>query len=85
MKVPRISKPEEFVEIVHEDKGDIHPVLDINGNRYEAYTSVFKIAGKNYYSFVDKALSKESPDYRFALDCQFLRGFDLDLTKAVRE
>ena len=68
MKVPRISNPETFVDVIYTDCGDVRPIYDKNGKVYEGFTSKFEFNGKTVKSYVSRqeALESRNPN-------QFLR------------
>ncbi len=85
MKIPRISNPDEWVEIGHEDKADIL-VKWRGGTLKRTWTTNFIIEGMTNENFIfEEDIVGRVDTARFEADKEFLRKFDLDLTKAVFE
>lgn len=88
MKCPKISNPNEFVELTVIDKG-LQDLYSAERNVHAGYVTLFEIKNedktyKRYYSIVDKALVDESglPTLiRFKYDADFLRKHDISLAE----
>lgn len=83
MKCPKISNPNDFVELKHEDNGIII-CNDADGFQYSAYVTTFSFEDKKLYSCVDVMLAENETsigNFRFQQDCLLLAQHDLDLKK----
>ncbi len=74
IKVPRLSKPDELVEVVYIDLGDEY--------RKHGYTSRFEFEGVVVENFVQKTETNNVAKYRYSQDCAFLEKHDLCLAQA---
>lgn len=78
MKIPRISNPEEYVDVKFLDRGNIG-----SDTTYE-FTSVFTFNGGTHTNItLTKIHYDDLSKQRYISDCEFLKKFDLNLDKAI--
>lgn len=80
MKCPKISNPNEFVELSHTNHGLLDRI-DADGNKYKAYLTTFKVDGVEVNSSVDECLVKYDLSARFKHDALLLRKQDVSLAE----
>ena len=80
IRAPRASDPDQFVEFILEDRGDVVPALDKDGYRFAAYTTYAVVDGKEYFFQVPKAtMEDDSAMGRMTHDIAMLLALDIDL------
>lgn len=83
MKLPRISNPDEWVELIWTDHSDTKPCYDKVGLLFRGYTSEFTMPdGQYFYNIVSTPIHGNIGKKRYESDKKFLASLDLDLDKA---
>lgn len=77
LKIPRISNPNELVDVIYTDKGNIE--------NHKNYVSVFEFEGKKKLQNSFCCKRGDIAMKRYKSDCEFLRKHDLDLEKGIFE